>query len=163
VSYEVVEGKPGETVELRHRFLGADGAPRLAQGPVGVSVLDYDWAVVAGGMTAELDGDGYKVNHLIHKGAPLGVYFVEWSGVFGEPAGTRITEYSILNVVLATRFDLTNVVLNMPSRIVTPDGVTIEFNDKLSSVASMRPVEVGRVTRNRTIRRLARRWEYGER
>lgn len=155
----IFESKPGETVLLFHSFqLQGDLPPEAS-----VSIWGADGEAVEEGLKAQFNSQTgrYEVAYSIPSGLPLGLYTLEWTV---EPtSGGRLAGSSVLQIVLATRRDLVNLAVAMPSRISTPDGVTIDYNDKLSVAASMRPVEIGRITKNRAPGKPSRRWEYGER
>lgn len=155
----IFESKPGETVQLFCTFKMEGNPPAQAL----VNIWASDGEAVETELTAQFNAQTgrYELAYTVPAGLPLGRYYVEWTAEASP--GVRLVGSSVLDVVLATRRDLVNIAVAMPSRITTPDGVTIDYNDKLSTAASMRPVEVGRITKNRAPGGLLKRWEYGER
>lgn len=155
----IFESKPGETVLLFQSFRIEGDPPSQAS----VNIWNADGEAVETELAGQFNAQTgrYELSYVVPPGLPLGLYYVEWTA---EPAsGGRLVGTSVLQIVLATRRDLVDLAVAMPSRITTPDGVTIDYNDKLSTAASMRPVEVGRITKNRAPGKAPRRWEYGER
>lgn len=156
----IFESKQGQTIKLEKKWVRIEQV-QFSSSDVLVYVFStatgfedppaedytlYTREMIIAGEKAILNPvtQSYEFDVTINDTWGLGLYLVRWNGtILGGP----VREYDKLYVIGATRADLADAI-NMPSS-VSVNGISINYSQRIEDMKSLRPAEVGRLTKRR--------------